>query len=527
MSLKFSSLKAKLALGAGLVALVALLGAALSIIGMEIVSRRIEASVQAEKRVERYSVLSTQVTSFIVVAAEAAQSGLSPEARADRLDRLAVNISDTFESLRRDHEAAVSGAAPSGLDAQSRRATQSIGLARMQALFDTTLKGLLDETAGPERLQGHIDSFAHGFDPLLNAVISEEIRDRREIIAGITDLRRQLIPMALAISAATILLLIGFYLVLIRPLFRRLDLLRDAARQIRQADFAVSLPEKDDELGHVLAETNRMARTLSNRRDEVEAEWTRLNNTIEERTEELREAVEELARTDENRRRLFADISHELRNPLSVILMESEIGLKGSDVSKESFQTIRTRALRLNRRIDDLLRLARSETGLLQLNAGPFDLGETVSEALEDMRPQVESAGMTITLSGTAAPMTQGDRNWVRQVVAGLIQNAIRHAREGGEITMTLEQKDERVCIHVTDQGPGIDPADQDRIFDRFRQGSSNTASEGFGIGLAFAKWVIEQQNGRIDLQSPLPRAKRKGPAPGTKVTLCLPVAQG
>ena len=66
MSLKFSSLKAKLALGAGLVALVALLGAALSIIGMEIVSRRIEASVQAEKRVERYSVLSTQVTSFII-----------------------------------------------------------------------------------------------------------------------------------------------------------------------------------------------------------------------------------------------------------------------------------------------------------------------------------------------------------------------------------------------------------------------------------------------------------------------------
>ena len=143
------------------------------------------------------------------------------------------------------------------------------------------------------------------------------------------------------------------------------------------------------------------------------------------------------------------------------------------------------------------------------------------------MRPQVESAGMTITLSGAAAPMAQGDRNWVRQVVAGLIQNAIRHAREGGEITMTLEQKDERICIHVTDQGPGIDPADQDRIFDRFRQGSSNTASEGFGIGLAFAKWVIEQQNGRIDLQSPLPRAKRKGPAPGTKVTLCLPVAQG
>lgn len=521
-----SSLKGQLAIGAGLIGLVALAAVALAMIGMRQVDARIGISVAAERRIERYSVLSTQVSSFIVIAAEAIQRGLGPEARADRLDRLADDIAITFKRLRLDQERAMAELDSMGLDVQSRRATQSIGIARMEALFNNTHAGLLAEAAGRDRLQGQIDAFASGFDPLLNSVISAEMRIRGEIIDGIAGLRRTLTVAALGIAAMTLALLAGFYFGLVRPQFRRLDRLRSAAKQIGQGDFAIELPEeRDDEIGALFAETNRMAAALAHRKAEVDREWTQLNATISERTAELRQAVSELARVDENRRRFFADIGHELRTPLTVILMEAEIGQTGRASPEQAFATIRARALRLNRRIDDMLRIARSDSGLLELADAPFDLAEATRDAVAEMKSALDSAGMTLTCAAEAPVIAQGDANWVRQVVAGLIQNALRHARAGGRIAVCVSRTGGSACVAVADNGPGVDPAEQAGIFERFQRGRGAAASEGFGIGLAFAAWVVQRQGGEITLQSPLSGADRLGDLPGTKVTVCIPLA--
>ncbi len=520
------SLKLKLGLGAALLGLVALLATGMSIYSSDRLSARIDATIAAERRLDRYAVLSTQISSFIVVAAEAIQAGLPPARRAERLEGLSQNIRETFARIRSDLETAVDEARDLGLDEQSRRATQSIGIARMEATFETTRRGLISDTEDREHLIGFIDIFSIGFDPLLNAVITDEVRARDAIIASVASLRRSLIYTAIVISLVTVALLAAFYLGLIRPQFRRLDMLLDAADQIKREEFSITLPEtQSDEIGRIFARTNRMAQALAQRRDQVERDWARLNETIAERTEELRNANDALARTDEDRRRFFADISHELRTPLTVILMEAQLGLKGSPNPDQSFEIIHKRAERLSRRIDDLLRIARSETGQLALDAQSFDLCETVQMAVSDIRSELDNAGMEVTCQTAGPLLVTGDCNWVRQVLTGLIQNAIRHARSGGALALICRQTGEAGCVSVIDNGPGIAPADQARIFERFQQGHGPQKSEGFGIGLALAKWVVEQQGGRISITSPLERDDQSDGPSGTKVTLCIPRA--
>lgn len=516
-----TSLKARLGIGAALLGLVALLAAAVAVVGMEQVAVRMDAALAAEQRIDRYSVLSTQISSFIIVSSEALQSELSAEDRAGRLTNLSQNIKGTFGRLRGDLQRAVDDADRLGLNEQSRRATQSIGIARMEALFASARDSLQSDMTDRERLQGYIDTFAIGFDPLLNSVITGEVRMRNEILAGITVLRQRLIYVAAGVSVATVLLLAVFYVGLVRPQFRRLDKLQTATRQIGEGDFDIALPEhRQDEIGQLFAETNRMAGTLAARRSEVEQDWARLNDTIAARTEELSAANAALAQTDENRRRFFADISHELRTPLTVILMEAQIGRKATPAAEEAFETIESRALRLNRRIDDLLRIARSETGQLELSAEAFDLSEAARQAAKNLDAEAASAGMALTCPAISSVMVTGDANWVRQVIGGLIQNAIRHARSGGTITLELRKDGEFGYVDVLDNGPGIAKAEQSAIFERFGQGHGAAVSEGFGIGLAFAKWVVEEQNGEIILTSPLP-----GGETGTKVTVGIPRA--
>ena len=519
-----ASLKLKLGLGAAVLGLVALLATGLTVLGSERLAARIDATIAAERRIDRYAVLSTQISSFIVVAAEAIQSGLPPDIRSARLENLSQNIQSTFERIRTDLETAVSEARALGLDEQSRRATQSIGIARMEATFDSTRKGLLSETTDREKLVGFVDTFSIGFDPLLNGVIIEEVRARDKIIASVGDLRKSLTYVAIAITLITLLLFSGFYFGLIRPQFRRLDMLRDAAQQVSREDFKISLPDdQTDEIGRIFAQTNSMAAALANRKDQVEQEWARLNETIAERTEALRQANEALEKTDEDRRRFFADISHELRTPLTVILMEAQLGLKGTPAPEDSFETIQKRALRLNRRIDDLLRIARSETGQLALETQPFDLSEVMLDAVEDTRAELDNAGMSVTCTPTKELPVTGDKNWVRQVLTGLIQNAIRHARSGGALSLSCSNRGSEASVSVTDYGPGIAAKDQGLIFERFQQGQSSAKSEGFGIGLALAKWVVEQQGGTINIVSPLPAEDQRDGQPGTKVTVCIP----
>ena len=518
------SLKARLAAGAALLGAGTIATAIILYLGLTDVAQRLDAALASETRMARYASLSSQAATFLVVATEAVQTGQSSDVRTDRIDPVARRLRQTFTQLHGDVEDAVIAASALGLDEQSRYGTQSLGIARMEALLTNALDGLASDTTDSEQLRAHIDSFASGFDPLLGQAVNTEMLFRNRILTGIDTLRLRLTQVALAIVAGTLLAVAAFYFGLIRPQFRRLDHLREAARQIGQENFNVTLPvSRPDEIGQLSAETNRMAATLQARHDRVQAEWARLNDIVADRTEALRKANDALAATDDKRRRFFADISHELRTPLTVILMEAQIGKAGSPDPAAAFATIETRAARLNRRIDDLLRLARSDTGQLALDPQPVSLPNLVADIQSEVQAEFDTAGMTLTTAQMPDVTLICDPNWVRQICVSLLRNAIRHARSGGAVRLTPVLDRAVAGLAICDNGPGIPPHDQARVFDRFAQGASANRDQGFGVGLALAQWVITEQGGSITLTSPLPPGDTLGTAPGTKIAVLLP----
>ncbi|WP_417604273.1 HAMP domain-containing sensor histidine kinase [Primorskyibacter flagellatus] len=515
------SLKVRLAGGAMLLTVGTLFTAGAMFIGMTRVSDRLETALAAEARIARYSTLSTQISTFLVISTEAVQAGLDAGARGERLEPVVRNINTTFGQLRRDLEQAVAQVEALGLDAQSRYATQSLGLARMEALIGNTVSGLQAGPDNAETLRARINGFASGFDPLLNQAVNAEILFRNEILTGIERLRQSLGRLAIVIAVLSVLTALAFYFGLVRPQFGRLDRLRDAARQIGSENYAVALPEtRQDEIGLLYSETNRMAQALSLREDNIRKDRAALNKIIEQRTTELRTANAALEKTDENRRRFFADISHELRTPLTVILMEAQIGQRQGSGADSAFATIEERAARLNRRIDDLLRVARSENGELALDPQPVDLAEILTDVAEEVAHECANAGMVLEMAPCPALPVVADANWMRQVVVGLVRNAVRHARDGEIVRLVPIDEPQSVGIAVVDHGPGVPPSDIAGLFERFRRGRS-PEGQGFGIGLALARWVVEAQGGTIRMQSPLPSDDAGGH--GTKVSVRLP----
>lgn len=521
------SLKLRLAVGAALLGGGTVLTALILYFGLNDVARRLDTALASDTRIARYSSLSTQASTFLVIATEAVQIGQPPDIRADRITPIADQMRRTFVHLHEDVAEAVRAAQALGLDEQSRYGTQSLGVARMQAMLEDTEQGLLSALDDPERLRAFLDRFASSFDQLLSQAVHTEVLFRNNILAGIEMLRQRLTLIALTIAVATLVAVAAFYFGLIRPQFRRLDDLQAAAYQIGDGNFSVRLPNsRADEIGRLSAATNRMAAALLARQEDVRAEWGRLNTTIAQRTEELRTANAALAETDGKRRRFFADISHELRTPLTVILMEAQIGrADASPNTKAAFATIEARAERLNRRIDDLLRLARSDTGELALDPKRIALPDLIHSVQIEIQAEIDNAGMELEIHAMPDAHLHCDPNWVRQVIVSLIRNAIRHARSGTHVQIAPQIGDMHVGLSVTDNGPGIAQADQATVFARFAQGSSATAHQGFGVGLALAQWVIESQQGEIALTSPVPRAQALGDAPGTKISVRLPLS--
>ena len=288
----------------------------------------------------------------------------------------------------------------------------------------------------------------------------------------------------------------------------------------RRATSAVALPEGGrDEFGPLYDATSRLARRLADEGERVVADRARLSEIVEERTAQLTRANARLAAIDADRRRFFADISHELRTPLTVILMEADLAGRGGDPAT-SLDVIRQRARRLTQRVDDMLRVARSTSGRIELEPVAIDLARIATAAVSDAQRPAARAGVVCEAVASAPVMAQGDPNWTRQVLEGLIDNALRHAGSGGRIRVVADRGEAGPRLRVIDNGPG---AEGHALFDRFRRGG--TGRSGFGVGLALARWIVEEQGGSIAVDSPVPGTHRLGDAPGTCVTVTLPEA--
>ena len=525
------SLRARFLLAVGLLALVAMAAAVALVIGISAATRDIDTAAAAHRRVELLGALSARVSDYAVLLLQAlapaatAPQGGGADVAGTRLDSARAQVERAFADLDGALRAEIDRTPDA--DGKTMVATRSIVLARMRARFqslDRQVQPLVfshgDPAADAGRLRAMLDTFATSFAPLLAELIDEERRTSFVAQSETKELRGRLTMLGVA-AVCAVLLLAGFvYLGIVRPVATRAAAVARAVGDIGAGRFDTRLSIGGrDELSLLMLSVNRMAARLARREAGVAADRARLTEIIEANTADLRAANRALEETDTARRRFFADVSHELRTPLTVILGEADVTLRAAQnpepVYRAALTTIRQRGRRLRRRVEDLLRVARSESGQIELADADFDVARMVAEAVEDVSALARAAGVrletTLPPSGCTA---HGDADWLRQVVSGVLENAVRHSPPGGTVGVLARAGGDTIAVTVTDEGPGIAAEVLPHVFERFyRGGESAERGLGYGIGLSLAKWIVDQHHGGVEIESP---ARPDGPQAGT-----------
>jgi PAS domain S-box-containing protein len=232
--------------------------------------------------------------------------------------------------------------------------------------------------------------------------------------------------------------------------------------------------------------------------------------TERRRTEQaLQHAVEQAHRSAHDREELLALVSHDLKNPLSVILMTvASLVKKGEAASsqhaKAQLQTIWRSAERMNRLIADLLDSASVDAGKLVVEPEPAAVAPLVEDAMDAVRPLAATKALVLESDvPDAMPRVWADPSRLQQVFANLLGNAVKFTPRGGGITVSAAPMGDRVQFTVADTGPGIADNDISHVFDRFWQ-SHRTARLGSGLGLSIVKGIVVAHGGQVWVKSTL-----------------------
>lgn len=257
------------------------------------------------------------------------------------------------------------------------------------------------------------------------------------------------------------------------------------------------------------------------------------DNTLRRRAEQERENLlkrEREARTqaeDANRLKdeFLATLSHELRNPLNVVIGYSEILRRSNENQKHEFvvkaaETIRRNALAQARLVSDLLDLSRLQMGKLSLDRQPVSLSTVITEAVETVSAGLLAKGITLLVDlDPEILVVEGDSIRLGQIAWNLLNNAVKFTPASGEIKVTLAQEGDDAKLVVADSGQGIAPEFLPHVFEIFRQAdaSSSRRQGGMGIGLALVKQLTELHDGRVEADS-------AGADRGARFTVWIPL---
>ncbi len=288
--------------------------------------------------------------------------------------------------------------------------------------------------------------------------------------------------------------LVGFFILIatvffsvrnLRRMSMPLDELLEASSRVANGDFTVRVEEKGPfEVRALLREFNSMA--------------------------------EKLELNDKQRRNILADISHELRSPITVMQgnLEGMIdGVYAADV--ERLKSLYDETQILSRLVDDLRTLALAESGSLILKRESTDLGLLIREVVSAFESQAKEKNIRVEVELNDVDVIDIDPLRIREVLSNIVANAVRYTPSGGEIKVGMTEstvpEKRSVTVFVKDSGEGIQAEDLSRIFDRFYKSSD---SGGMGLGLSIAKYLVEAHGGRILAESEAGR--------GTKILFTL-----
>ena len=199
------------------------------------------------------------------------------------------------------------------------------------------------------------------------------------------------------------------------------------------------------------------------------------------------------------------DASHELRTPTAVILSQSEYALENTDPQGETraaLESIHTQAARMASLLSQLLLLARADKGRQVVQRETVDLSELAAMVAETEAEQ--AAGQNITVETDLEPgvTVQGDETLLMRLLINLTENAIHYGRPGGHVKLTLRRREGEAVGTVEDDGIGIAPEDQEKIWQRFWQADPARSGGGAGLGLSMVRWIAAAHGGRVTVQS-------------------------
>lgn len=242
---------------------------------------------------------------------------------------------------------------------------------------------------------------------------------------------------------------------------------------------------------------------LSNRLQKLETgdELQRLSDTLNEMLDRIENAFLRITQ-------FTADASHELRTPVSLIRTEAELALRrsrGEAEYKESLRHILLEAERTTALIEQLLSMARADSGRETLNLLPVDLRQMLDTVVEGWQQVASIRNLQFSASlPRADSFVMGDESLLRRLAEILLDNAFKYTPSPGSVHVSLEQRGENAVITLQDSGVGIAEEDQSKIFERFYRvdKARSRAQGGAGLGLAIAHWIVAQHRGTIKVES-------------------------
>jgi signal transduction histidine kinase len=222
----------------------------------------------------------------------------------------------------------------------------------------------------------------------------------------------------------------------------------------------------------------------------------------------------ELAEVDRMRKDLIANVSHELRTPLTALQATLENIVDGvAPADNATLQTMLSQTQRLGRLVEQLLNLSRLESGTVPLELQPFAVKPMLEQTVREssLAPEYDGHIEVRLVVEPSDLVIVGDPERVNQVVANVVQNALRHSPPDGTVDVIARANGGAVLIEVSDEGPGIPTEEAGRVFERFyRSDHARTSRDGgTGLGLAIAKWIVDMHGGEIRAEAREPRGCR------------------
>ena len=230
--------------------------------------------------------------------------------------------------------------------------------------------------------------------------------------------------------------------------------------------------------------------------DELEDVATAFNDTLGR----LEHSVGEM-------RQFSAALAHELRTPLAALRGEIELALRQSSRNADEQSRLASQIEeldRLARLIDQILTLARAESGQIRLTFAPVDVGALAASLVEQLEPVAQARAIDLRCERNGTVMVKGDAGWLQRLLLNLLDNAIKFTREGGQVVLRVSHEAGRARIDVRDTGIGMPPDVMPHVFERFFQAdpARSSVNDGAGVGLSLVKWIVDRHEGTISVNS-------------------------